>query len=65
MYKYLYRNIKSGASVFSHKPLDRENLELVRKIDTPTIYKTTQQTESITKPVRAQKPKTIRRKRKK
>lgn len=34
MYRYQYKNKRSGAAVFSHRPIERDNLELVREFQT-------------------------------
>jgi hypothetical protein len=47
MYRFIYRNKVSGASVFSHKEIQRDDLVLVRKFEDKEMPKrNTQMTES-------------------
>jgi hypothetical protein len=67
MYRYHYRNKNSGATVLSHQELNREELELVRRLPVETGARTTQITknETIIKPVTYKKPKVTKTKRRK
>jgi hypothetical protein len=67
MYRFVYKNKRSGATVMSHVKLDREELELVREMHMPTVIKTTQLTanEEMIKPVVYKKPRVTKTKRKK